>query len=656
MSSLSIESKKIKIADLGDPSTVPAVFKTKNVQQLTKNYLDEDDGVYVGYGFIDDVFPYKKQCMYGRELKEKQMMSVALENEYLKAVFLPELGGRLWSLYDKKQKRDLLLTNNSVTFCNLALCDAWFCGGVEWNFGLIGHSVYTCSPLHTAVLKTDDGTPVIRFYEYERIRGCVYQVDAWLPDNSENLFVGVRLYNPNQQVVPTYWWSNIAVEEFEGGRIIVPANEAYINSSEDGAVRKIKSFISDGVDITYPTQNKNAIDHFWRTKNAENKYICALDADGYGICQASTSVQKGRKLFVWGQNRGSNNWQKFLRTDGNNGHYIEIQAGIGQTQYECVPMPPGAVFEWVESYGAIKIDKDIAHGEYSAAQKTANEYVSNLELENILKNATHLKRKADKVILRGSGWGALECECKKSEFGYPMPEHLDFGETGYEQQPWLSLLKNGTIGNYDSDKASVSWICGNRFKQLLEKAILNKDSKNWYAYLQLGTIALSENDSVSAEKNLKKSLKYAKNAWTFYVMACFEYKYGTPKTSADFVIKSLNSNNSDISLIRENLRILNELECYGEIIKQIKKLPFEAAHDGRVLLYLISAYVNTGKAEEAKEVFDLYGDTVITNIREGELLLTYSWIKMKKLLDKAEGKESDAEPLVPDKFEFRMTM
>ena len=105
MSSLSIESKKIKIADLGDPSTVPAVFKTKNVQQLTKNYLDEDDGVYVGYGFIDDVFPYKKQCMYGRELKEKQMMSVALENEYLKAVFLPELGGRLWSLYDKKQKR-----------------------------------------------------------------------------------------------------------------------------------------------------------------------------------------------------------------------------------------------------------------------------------------------------------------------------------------------------------------------------------------------------------------------------------------------------------------------------------------------------------------------------------------------------------------------
>ena len=173
MSSLSIEIKKIKIADLGDPSTVPAVFKTKNVQQLTKNYLDEDDGVYVGYGFIDDVFPYKKQCMYGRELKEKQMMSVALENEYLKAVFLPELGGRLWSLYDKKQKRDLLLTNNSVTFCNLALCDAWFCGGVEWNFGLIGHSVYTCSPLHTAVLKTDDGTPVIRFYEYERIRGCV---------------------------------------------------------------------------------------------------------------------------------------------------------------------------------------------------------------------------------------------------------------------------------------------------------------------------------------------------------------------------------------------------------------------------------------------------------------------------------------------------
>lgn len=102
MSTLKFEKMNIKIADLGKASTVPTVFKTKNVQQLTKNYLDEDDGVFVGYGFIDDVFPYTKQCLYTRELKEKQLNTIVLENEYLKAVFLPEFGGRLWQLILKQ--------------------------------------------------------------------------------------------------------------------------------------------------------------------------------------------------------------------------------------------------------------------------------------------------------------------------------------------------------------------------------------------------------------------------------------------------------------------------------------------------------------------------------------------------------------------------
>lgn len=655
MSKLTVENINIKMADLGESSSVPSVFKTKNVQQLTKNFLDEDDGVLVGYGFTEDIFPYTKQCLYDRKLKEKQLMSVVLENEYLKAVFLPQLGGRLWQLFDKKQQKNLLLTNNSITFCNLALRDAWFCGGVEWNFGLIGHGVYTCSPVHTAVLKTDDGTPVLRFYEYERVRGCVYQIDAWLPDNSQNLYIGVRLYNPNQQVVPTYWWSNIAAEEYENGRIIVPANEAYI-VGEDFAVRKIKSFVKDGVDITYPKQIKNAADHFWKTKNAENKYILSLDKNGYGLCQASTSQQKGRKLFLWGQHRGSDNWQKLLRTDGVNGHYIEIQAGLAQTQYECVPMPPGAVFEWVESYGAAKLDKEIAHGDYQNAQKAADEYVAKFSLENVLKNASHLKRKADKAILQGSGWGALERESRKGEFGYPLPEHLDFGEIGPEQKPWVSLIENGTIGNYSCDKPPVSWISDTRFKNLLQKSVLNKDKENWYAYLQLGAIALSENNRYDAEKYLKKSLEYANSAWTLYALSCFEYKYGSPEKAAEYSVLSLSKNNTDISLVRENLRILNELKRYGEIIAQVKNLPEKLSKDGRVLLYLISAYVNTDKPNDAKEIFDNYGDTVITNIREGELLLTYSYIKMKQLLDKADGKESEKEPTVPDKFEFRMFM
>ena len=65
-------------------------------------------------------------------------------------------------------------------FSNLAICNAWFSGGVEWNISLIGHSPFTARPLFAAELMTDDEVPVLGMYEFERLREAVYQMDFWL--------------------------------------------------------------------------------------------------------------------------------------------------------------------------------------------------------------------------------------------------------------------------------------------------------------------------------------------------------------------------------------------------------------------------------------------------------------------------------------------
>src|SRR5438045_2296683 len=79
------------------------------------------------------------------------------------------------------------------------------------------------SPVFAAHVDTPQG-PVLRLYEFERVRCVTYQIDFSLPDGSAFLFARVRISNPNDQTIPMYWWSNIAYPEKQGTRVIVPAN------------------------------------------------------------------------------------------------------------------------------------------------------------------------------------------------------------------------------------------------------------------------------------------------------------------------------------------------------------------------------------------------------------------------------------------------
>lgn len=63
--------------------------------------------------------------------------AVTLENRHLRAVFLPELGGKLWSLVDKAADRELLWHNPRLPPRPAhfgAAYDDWFCGGWDELF------------------------------------------------------------------------------------------------------------------------------------------------------------------------------------------------------------------------------------------------------------------------------------------------------------------------------------------------------------------------------------------------------------------------------------------------------------------------------------------------------------------------------------------
>src|SRR5690606_1387844 len=107
-----------------------------------------------------------------------------------------------------------------------------------------------------------DDTPVLRLYEWERARCVPWQVDAYLPSGSRFLFIRVRVVNPHEEWIPMYWWSNIAVPETRGLRLVAPAM-AGLRHAYDGDLLSVTLPRADGIDITYPTNHEYARDLYF---------------------------------------------------------------------------------------------------------------------------------------------------------------------------------------------------------------------------------------------------------------------------------------------------------------------------------------------------------------------------------------------------------
>ena len=363
MNTIRFEKFKIKGANFGEMSCLPDI-KNDDYIRATLTVLPEvtpEESKYMGKGMIPTLLPYQIQSGYDRSREMLEFDAAILENEYLKATFVTELGGRLWSLYDKKAGRELLYANDVFQPGNLALRNAWFSGGVEWNVGIKGHNPLTCSPLFAEELQDTAGNPMLRMYEFERIRGIAYSIEAKL--EKDVLLIRPTIENTAEESVYMYWWSNIAVDETPDTRVIVPCTKTFKCAYEEGNyfLGNTDIPVSDGIDITYATNLNRSRDFFYKIPENEKKWITAVDKEGYGLIQMSTNELVGRKLFAWGEGAGGKHWNNWLSDCGKK--YIEIQAGLMKTQLEHFLMEGKTAISWTEGYGAFKGEGKILHGD-----------------------------------------------------------------------------------------------------------------------------------------------------------------------------------------------------------------------------------------------------------------------------------------------------
>ncbi|MBS7297873.1 MAG: DUF5107 domain-containing protein [Eubacteriales bacterium] len=592
----------------------------------TRYYFKAGEGLenelFLDKGTVKNIFPYTMQDIYSTELVNKKVKTVVLENKYIKAVFLPEYGARLMSIYDKTKKKDIVYNNDAIRITNIALRNAWFAGGVEWNSGMRGHTPFTCDNVFCEIIENGE-EPVLRFYEWERIRKQFFEVCAYLPNESRQLFVKVRLINCKDEENEAYWWSNIAIEEKLTTRVITNCDDTYAHNYS-GEIVRIPVPYRGRTDITYPTRNQEAVDYFFKTFDDRQRFVMTAEDDGNAFYQTSTNILKSRKEFVWGMNMSSFNWQRALV--GTNNAYLEVQAGLANTQMEYLPMPANAEWEWTEAYGMTTVDTEkIFSDDWTVAREEGARAVeSELNDEQLLKAENEIKKickKQGELVHKGSAWASLESKINYSKW-YDMFAQIPLED---EQKPWLELIETGKFVCPDKVRDNpAGYIYDKKLKALLEKC-----TDNWYAYFHLGLMYFYEEDIQNAKDAFEKSLSIKENPWAYYALSQLYMECKDYKTALANIKKAYKFNKKDIRILKELYRCASAAGKSDEYIKVYEKLPQNIKDISRIKLCLAGAYLDIGDIDAYEKLMSI--PFRLCDIREGEASARTVWKKYLEL-------------------------
>jgi tetratricopeptide (TPR) repeat protein len=287
------------------------------------------------------IYPYTLLDDLTDQREAKSYKAVYLENEFLKAIVLPELGGHLYSLYDKVNKHEVFYRNNVVKYGLVSLRGAWISGGEEFNFPN-GHTVVTVSPVAFTTMQNADGSATVVVGDVDLVTEMHWEVALTLRPGQARLEQHVTLFNDTGVTNPYWFWANTAVPATDDMRFIYPMREANPHSHEE-----IWSFpLHDGVDYSWYKNIHQPTSLFGRQVH-RNFFGAYYEKSDYGVVHvADFRDVLGKKTWTWGVGDDGLIWTDLL-TD-HDGPYNEIQAGRFETQLNYEFMPPHRVESFTE--------------------------------------------------------------------------------------------------------------------------------------------------------------------------------------------------------------------------------------------------------------------------------------------------------------------
>lgn len=540
------ETFTLPSAKIGPQNQLP-YFRASvdNISPRTDSTLLEQETVRFGENCGRRVLPYLMQDGYTRVKQEQKLTGVVLENETLKATLLPALGGRLYSLYHKKLGRELLFKNPVLQPANLAIRNAWFAGGIEWNLGRVGHTFFTCESVFCAKMCDEQGNDFVRIYEFERQTRLFWQVDFHLPKGAQALVAYVRVVNDDSSSKPLYWWTNIALPLDKSTRVFSGTSEIFYMRPEGfldsqpiyghGRLPKIAGV--PGMcerDITYPLNIKFSSEYFFQNpKTAAAPWEGAAYGDGLLFFERSTQPLCTRKMFTWGDCAGGRHWCDYLALPGE-GDYVEIQAGVAPSQLHTALIEGESTVSFVQAFGGRMLSEqaDYTGEDYdSACLRIEREIDGCISPEQVTewkaKYESYAEIQPHELLSYGSGFGALEGARRKREAGQALPEGLLFPQDSItsEQALWQTFLDTGRFPALPVDRAPESYMTDTAWADyfLAAAKAQPENAMLWYHY----GVLLAENDEIQrAIEAFEHSLAASRSPWALYALGAMQERAG----------------------------------------------------------------------------------------------------------------------------------
>ena len=327
-------------------STYHPLPPDKNPMFLDKRIYQGSSGRVYPLPFIDRI---------STEAREHTWQAVHLENEFVRVMVLPEIGGRIHVGVDKSNGYDFFYRQNVIKPALVGLAGPWVSGGVEFNWPQ-HHRPASFMPVEFQIEQHNDGSQTIWCSDHDPMNRMKGMHGVCLHPGKAYIELKVRLYNRTPVVQTFLWWANIGIHVHELYQSFFPPDVHYVTDHARRAVSKFplctghyygvnygeransgvpseetpSKFIPPG---SYPTNDLSwyaniPVPTSYMAMGSREDFHGGYDhrAKAGVVLIANHHIAPGKKQWTWGNHDFGYAWDRNLTVE--DGPYIELMAGV----------------------------------------------------------------------------------------------------------------------------------------------------------------------------------------------------------------------------------------------------------------------------------------------------------------------------------------